>query len=109
MTSQSSTYLFNTGSQRVAAVDDRSLHLDRLDRSLKEYVRQQHYLKEDLKIMIADQARDTGNHVRGDVEDAMNLSSELMQDLLVKNVQPRLQKHAEDYAPFLLTHMRYDS
>ena len=112
MTSQSSTYLFNTGSQRVAAVDDRSLslHLDRLDRSLKEYVRQQlDYLKEDLKIMIADQARDTGNHVRGDVEDAMNLSSELMQDLSVKNVQPRLQKHAEDYAPFLLTHMRYDS
>ncbi len=29
--------------------------------------------------------------------------------ILVKNVQPRLQKHAEDYAPFLLTHMKYDS
>jgi len=45
--------------------------------------------------MIADQARDSGNHVRGDVEDAKNLSSELMQNITVKNVQPRLQKHAE--------------
>ena len=62
MTSQSATYLF-TGSQRVAAVDDRALSLqfDRLYRSLKEYVRQQlHYLKEDMKIMIADQARVSG-------------------------------------------------
>ena len=41
-----------------------------------------------------DQARDSGNHVRGDVKDAKNLSSELMQDIIVKNVQPRLQKHA---------------
>ena len=45
--------------------------------------------------MIADQARDSGNHVRGDVEVAKNLSSELMQNITVKNVQPRLQKHAE--------------
>ena len=93
MTSQSATYLFNTGSQRVAAVDDRALSRQLQLKGI--YSKQLDYLKEDLKIMIADQARDSGNHVRGDVEVAENLSSELMQNITVKNVQPRLQKHAE--------------
>lgn len=56
--------------------------------------------------MIEDRASNLDNRVRGDAEDAPDLTSAIMQDMLVKNVQPRLQKHAEDDAPFLLTHMR---